>query len=114
MPLQFVCPVAKCKYDIRFLTKNFSHAWKTSVLAQLLLYYKFIEDNCINVFIHLEDVHDELPDLGLVTSFLFDSVYASEKRGQEPIIIHLSDFRKQRRFKSQLKHLQCYIEHFNC
>ena len=77
MPLHFVCPVAKCKYDIRFLMKNFSCAWKTSVLSQLLLYYKFIEDNHINMFLSLNELNDEVHDLGQITSFLLDSVYAS-------------------------------------
>lgn len=37
MPLQFLCPVAKCKRGLRFLIKDFSHTWQNSVLLQLLV-----------------------------------------------------------------------------
>lgn len=58
--------------------KDFSHAWQNSVLSQLLFDYKFIEeDNRRILLVSLDEVSDELRDLGHITSFLFDSVYSS-------------------------------------
>lgn len=37
MLLQFLCPVAKYKYGIRFLTEDLSHSWQNSALLQLLV-----------------------------------------------------------------------------
>ena len=63
MLLQFLYPVAKCKYSIRFLMKDFTHTWQSFILPQLLLDYKFIEgeDKCRNLVASLNitnDLHD--------------------------------------------------------
>lgn len=86
--------MAKCKYGIRFLIKNFSHTWKNSVLPQLFLDYKFIEDKCKNLFICLDGISDELHDLEKIISISF-CLFIRGMREQEQIIFHLSDFRKQ-------------------
>ena len=86
--------VAKCKYGIRFVMKDFSHTWQRFLLPQLLLDYKFIEDKCKNPVARLDIINDKLHDLEQLTSFWLDSVPHQEDEGARPIILYLSDSKK--------------------
>lgn len=66
--------VAKCKYGIRFVMKDFSHTWQCFLLPQLLLDYKFIEDKCKIPVARLDIINYKLHDLEQLTSFPLDFV----------------------------------------
>lgn len=90
MLLQFLYPVAKCKYSIRFLMKDFTHTWQSFILPQLLLDYKFIEgeDKCRNLVASLNitnDLHD-LWAINFISSWLCSSSGKWESKNQSSFI----------------------------
>lgn len=75
---QIVCPVAKCKYGIRFSIKGFSCTWKNSVLSKLHHDFNYRKRaKCRSPVSNPDEVSYGLHDLEQLTSFLFDSICSS-------------------------------------